>query len=60
MLSEVDELLGQDGAGGLVAGLGGLFDLHLQLFLLSLQLGPVPRHIAVDLSQLAVIFPNLF
>ena len=54
LLPELDQLLRQDRGRGLVARLGRLLDLRLQLLLLPLQLGAVTANVAVDLAELAV------
>ena len=41
LLPDIDQLLGQHGGGLLVAHLGRLLDLGLELLLLALQLPPV-------------------
>ena len=60
LLSDLDELLGQDGEGWLVAGLGRFLDLHLQLLLFTFEFSPVALNIAGHLPKLPVVGPQCF
>ena len=60
MLPDLDELLGEDGEGRLVPGLGGFLDLHLQLLFFSLEFAPVSFNIPSHLPKLPVVGPDSF